>query len=478
MLRDQATESSSEWWRGKGLLRILLLLGIAAALAAIAGTFGVARDYGYLRASILSGAPGGQYHAVATRLAERANRERGGLTVVVTAGSIENVARLKADRARCNEMFALIQDGTPVPTDARFELLGRLPQPESLLLLAKAGRNFRVLADLRGASIGIGPEGSGTAHLMQQLFADRDLRDLGIRLSHHPLTEQAEQVAQGKLDVAAMVMQEDAELLGNLIRDHGLDIVSPDDLQGLIARQSWLGLGRIPAGLYDLVRHIPATDRQVARLNTLVVAGPCAPRADRIALLTLIAAELPGFVRGNPPASTSSTTVLPLAREAHQFFLSGEPELADRYFPWLVNLMSPGYWVYLVMAVTVLFNLMNGYSRFRLWRIDATRERLETATKQLVDPGLTHAQIRAAPESGAAAAQIRSSGQDIMDQLVALRARCERQTGSIFTPMGEEMYYRYQRSLIEQAIDTLAALLRRPAPPQGAERASAETPAR
>jgi hypothetical protein len=140
--------------------------------------------------------------------------------------------------------------------------------------------------------------------------------------------------------------------------------------------------------------------------------------------------------------------------------------------------MSPGYWVYLVMAVTVLFNLMNGYSRFRLWRIDATRERLETATKQLVDPGLTHAQIRAAPESGAAAAQIRSSGQDIMDQLVALRVRCERQTGSIFTPMGEEMYYRYQRSLIEQAIDTLAALLRRPAPPQGAERASAETPVR
>ena len=36
--------------------------------------------------------------------------------------------------------------------------------------------------------------------------------------------------------------------------------------------------------LYDLVRHIPSTDRQVARLNTLLVASPCAPRADRVAL--------------------------------------------------------------------------------------------------------------------------------------------------------------------------------------------------
>jgi len=443
-------------------LRLAFLFCIAAVVAALAGAFGIARDYGYLQAAILSGSPGGQYHALATRLSERARREHGTLTVIPTAGSIENVTRLAADRKRCTEMFALIQDGTPISPDTRFELLGRLPVPESLLLLGKPGRSFRVLADLRGSLIGVGPEGSGTAHLMQQLFADRDLRDLNIKLSYHALPEQAELVAQGKLDIAAMVMQEDAELLRQLVRDHALDIVSPDDLQGLLARHSWLGIGRIPAGLYDLVRHIPSTDRQVARLNTLLVASPCAARADRVALLMLVAAELPGFVRGNPPSSTSSATALPLAREAHQFFLSGEPEIADRYFPWLVNLMSPAYWVYLVMAITILFNLMNAYSRFRLWRIDAARERLEAATKELVDPGLTHAQIRAASENPMTAAQIRSNGQEIMNQLVALRARCERQTGSMFTPMGDEMYYRYQRSLIDQAIDTLATLLGRP----------------
>jgi len=446
----------------KGLLRLAFLFCIAAVVAALAGAFGIARDYGYLHASILSGAPGGQYHALATRLSERARRERGTLTVVPTAGSIENVTRLAAGHSRCTEMFALIQDGTPVSQDARLEVLGRLPEPESLLLLAKPGRNFRTLADLRGSSIGIGPIGSGTAHLMQQLFADPDLGGLMINLSHHALTEQAELVAQGKLDIAAMVMQEDAPLLRALIRRHELDVLSPDDLQGLLARHSWLGIGRIPAGLYDLVRHIPPTDRQVARLNTLLVASPCAPRADRVALLMLVAAELPGFVRGNPPSSTSSATALPLAREAHQFFLSGEPELADRYFPWLVNLMSPAYWVYLVMAITILFNLMNAFSRFRLWRIDAARERLETATKELSDSGLTHAQIRAASQSGMTAAQIRGRGEDIMDQLVALRGRCERQTNSIFTPMGDEMYYRFQRSLIDQAIDTVAALVGRP----------------
>jgi hypothetical protein len=35
--------------------------------------------------------------------------------------------------------------------------------------------------------------------------------------------------------------------------------------------------------------------------------------------------------------STDQGTALPLAAEARQFFVAGEPELADRYFPWLVN---------------------------------------------------------------------------------------------------------------------------------------------
>src|SRR5215475_1399573 len=456
-------------WRGKAFLRLLVLLVSAALVAAVAANFGIARDYGYLRAAVLTGAAGGYYHTLATRLADRAKRGHGALSVIPTAGSIENVSRLTSAQTHCTEMFALIQDGTPVSADARLELLGRLPEPESLLLLARPGNAFRTFADLRGASIGVGPEGSGTAYLMHQLFQDSDLRRLDIKLSYHELTEQTRLVAQGELDLAAVVMQENAEFLHNVIRQDGLDIVAPADFQGLVARYPWLSLGLIPAGRYDLVRPLPATDKQVARLNTLVVANPCAQRADRIALLMLLGAELPGFVRANPPGSTSSATILPLAHEAQQFFNSGEPNVADRYFPWLVNLLSPAYWVYLVMAVTILFNAMTLFSRFCLWRIDAAREKLETALKELVNPRLTHAQMRAVPADRVMAApERRTAAQSILDRLVELRARCQRQASSIVTPLGDEMYYRYQQFLIDEATTTLAALLQRESNDKGA----------
>ena len=458
-------------WRGKGLIRVALLLITAAVVAAIAAAFGIARDYGYLRASILTGSPAGQYYAIATRLADRAKRQRGRLTVIPTAGSIENISRLAAGRGRCAEMFGLVQDGTPVPADARLELVGRLPKPESLLLLGRQGHAFHTFADLHGASIGIGPEGSGTAYLMRQLFEGSDLRRLDVHLSHHGLAEQAQLVAQGKLDIAALVIQEDAEFLHTIIRQHDLDIVSPRDLQGLIARYPWLSLGSIPAGRYDLVRSIPAADKQVVRLATLIVASACARRADRIALLMLLGAELPGFVRSNPPGSTASATILPFAPEAHQFFLTGEPEIADRYFPWLVNLMSPAYWVYLVMAATILFNVLKAFSRFRLWRIDAAREKLETSLKELVGPGLTHAQMRAIPpERVMATREKRTAAEGIMKRLGELRARCQRQTSSLVTPMGDEMFYRYQQSLIDESATTVAALLHRSSSPTALRR--------
>src|SRR6476619_1260841 len=64
---------------------------------------------------------------------------------------------------------------------------------------------------LRGASIGIGPEGSGTAYLARLLLDDADLAGLNLRTSCHELEEQAQLVAQGSLDLAAYVMRDDAE---------------------------------------------------------------------------------------------------------------------------------------------------------------------------------------------------------------------------------------------------------------------------
>jgi hypothetical protein len=198
-------------------------------------------------------------------------------------------------------------------------------------------------------------------------------------------------------------------------------------------------------------------------------------RAERVAFLMLLSEEFPNFVRVNPPPAAKSQDSAPLADEAREFFASGEPEVADKYFPWLVNLMSPAYWIYLAMGATVLLNAMGVYSRFRLWRIDANRALLETRLKALAYPGLAEEQIKARAHSGITREQIkalppgtvrtpkdRAAADALMKDFDALRRRCEDQMSSYVTPMGSEMYYRYQEWLIDEARVALATLLRSP----------------
>jgi uncharacterized protein len=448
--------------RSRGLLRAASILALSMVIAALVSSWGTIRDFGSFHASLLTGSPGGAYYVLGLRLADRAKRDGGRLDVIATAGSVENVSRLMAGRDKCAEQFAFVQDGTPSAGDSGLELLGRLPEPESFLLLGRNNRAPASFADLRDASIGIGPEGSGTAYLARLLLGDSDLAGLNIRTSYHELEEQAQLVAQGSLDFAAYVMRDDAELLRSIIRQYRLDIVDLQTLPGLVARYPWLNLGRVPQGRYDLVELIPPNDKIVPQVNTLIVTSPCAKRANRMKLLALLSAELPRFVRSNPPSSTSSATNLALSSEARQFFLTGEPEFADRYFPWLVNLMSPAYWIYLVMAVTAIFNALKGLSRFWLWRIDAAREKIEAEVRRVAGDVVSHGPARNISTNLLTDKKAQVAVEEMLSRLANLRALCERRAKSFATPMGDEMFYRYQQSLMDNTTAVLNKLLRGP----------------
>jgi hypothetical protein len=94
--------------------------------------------------------------------------------------------------------------------------------------------------------------------------------------------------------------------------------------------------------------------------------------------------------------------------------------------------------------------------------------------KTLAYPGLTEDQIKARAHSSITREQIkalppeaiiqtprdREAAEALKKEFDALRRRCEDQLGSFVTPMGSEMYYRYQEWLIDEARAALASLLR------------------
>ncbi len=430
-------------WRRRGVLRAAVILIASALVAALISMFGLARQYGFLKASLLSGPPTGAYYALATRLAERAMSDHGKLTPVATSGSVENVSRLVQGATRCDAAFALVQDGTPMQADMGLELIGRLPEPETLVLLTRRDNTIRTFEDLRNKSIGIGPEGSGTAFLMRQLFADPDLAGLKIEMPTMDLQQQARAVSEGRLDLAAYVIRSDAEFLRTIIRQNNLDIVELKDLPGLVDRYRWLTLGRIPAGRFSLVPPLPEADKLAAQVNTLIIANPCAKRADRIAFLSLLSAEIPDFIKSNPPAWTSSAATVPLASEARQFFATGEMQFPDRYFPWAVNLMSPGL---LGLSADGRNRVLQRAARTE--PVSSLAHRLSTR-KTRSRSSAPSARSRFIASSFARHPRRHPAPPDRTARAL------QTQVSSFVTPMGDEMFYRYQQSLIDRAIALL-----------------------
>ena len=83
-------------WRRRGILRAAVILLASALVAALISMFDLARQYGYLKTSLLSGPPTGAYYALATRLAER-----GG---AAPAGGSRPAGCVVRRRSKCREL--------------------------------------------------------------------------------------------------------------------------------------------------------------------------------------------------------------------------------------------------------------------------------------------------------------------------------------------------------------------------------------
>lgn len=442
-------------WGRFALRASVVTLAIAGGALLFRG-LDLSTDLAFLDAAILSGSPEGQYHAAVDRLAFIADQQEGRVQNIASRGSRDNLEQLVAGKETCDVQFGLVQDGFDWAEYPGLELIGRVGRTEALMLLGRNANSIRRLTDMQGLRIGVGPERSGSAFLAERLLLDPDLSSLDISLEHHPLKQQTELAASGKLDLALFVMDEDAELIRHAVRDRGLQIVGLDQTEALARRIPFVNYGTLVAGQYDPVKVLPSEDKPLLRLDTLLLSNDCAAHSDVIGLMTLLARAYPKFIDRN--RTEQAPTDLPLSESARGFFENQGAEFADEHVPWLVDIMPPSNWVYTIMAVSLFFNLAGFINNQRLALIDLNRVALENDMSLLFGDHLSNDEIHHFdPQTAGRAVELGR-----LDQLIAAYKRhlekCRRQSLSIFSPLGEEMGYRDQEIIMTATLDALRDL--------------------
>ncbi len=438
---------------------LLVGLGIVALGGLAAALVNLQPNLSHLEVTILSGDPQGNYHHVVERLGAAAAERLGTVHNVATKGSLENVERLVEQAESSTARFALVQDGLEWSAEQKesLALLARLDVNETVFFLALDAGRLKGFADLAGMRIGIGPERSGTARLARQIFASRGFDQLKPKLSHHSLPEQLDLLESKELDLAVFVIAPDAKLIDGAVRARGLQIVSFPRVEVVARRLPSLEAGVIQAGHYDPIRVLPPVDKHVLQVETLVLGDRSASRSQTVGLLVLLSETFPGFIKHN--RSRPNTTGLREDREAEAFFQEGGAAMLDEYTPWLVDIIPLSNMVTVVLVVSILFNLMGAGHRFFLWRVDVNRVDLEEEQKKMFG-SRTVEEIETLEPDEALRAR-RTEVEALLHGYERLQERCRKLSVSVLVPMGKELAYRYQESLIEKRLTSLRAVLDR-----------------
>ena len=350
---------ATAWW-------IFLIVGIGFVVA-----YQFVQPAPPKRIVITTGGESGAYYQFAQRYAAILARDGITLEVKASAGSLENLDRLKADQAQ----VGFVQGGVMPPKedpdaedDSGLLSLGSLFY-EPVWVFYRGERDLNRLTELRGKRIAIGQEGSGVRQLAQQLLAANEI-EAGEQLVPLSGLSAAEELQQGRIDAAFIIASESAPVVQVLLRSPGIRLMSFAQSGAYQRRFPFLTKLTFPQGVADLVRDFPPNDIKVlAPTANLIVRDDLHPALQ--SLLLQAASEVhgkSGFFQDQGEFPSYKDQMLPLSPDAARYFKSG-PSFLQRYLPFWLAVLVDRLIVLLVPVFALLIPLLKVAPAIYTWRV-------------------------------------------------------------------------------------------------------------
>lgn len=359
-----------------GLLSLRDLLATAWWIVLVAG-LGFVVAYQFVEPAppkkivMTTGGEQGAYYRFAQRYAAVLARNGIELEILSSAGSLENLERLKAGQAQ----IGFVQGGVVPPKedpeaedDSGLLSLGSVFY-EPVWVFYRDERTLTRLTELRGKRIAIGQEGSGVRQLAHQLLEANDI-PAGDRLLPLAGLVAAEELQQGRIDAAFIIAAESAPVVQVLIRSPGIKLMSFAQDRAYQRRFPFLTKLTFPRGVADLVRDYPPDDIKVlAPTANLIVRDDLHPALQT--LLLQAASEIhgkSGFFQDAGEFPSYMDPMLPLSPEAQRYFKSG-PSFLQRYLPFWLAVLVDRLIVLLVPVFVLLIPLLRVAPALYSWRV-------------------------------------------------------------------------------------------------------------
>ena len=320
---------------------------------------------------ITTGSDSGAYYQFAQRYAAILARNGITLEVKTSAGSLQNIERLKNDEAQIGFVqggVVELPDDPDVADDSGLLSLGSVFY-EPVWVFYRGEKRLDRLTDLRGKRIAIGQEGSGVRQLAQQVLRANEIKS-GDHLVSLSGLKAAEELQQGRIDAAFIIAAENAPVVQVLLRSPGVKVMSFAQADAYHRRFPFLSKLTLPQGVADLVRDYPPQDiTLLAPTANLIVRDDLHPALQ--SLLLQAASEVhgrAGFFQRAGECPAYKDRLVPLSPEATRYFKSGPPFL-QRYLPFWLAVLVDRLIVLLIPIFALMIPLLKVAPAIYTWRV-------------------------------------------------------------------------------------------------------------
>ncbi len=352
-------------------LREILLVG-GPAMLLVFGAFWLAYQFVEpappSRLVITTGSEQGAYYAFAKRYAESLERNGITLEVVPSKGSVENIARMTAPEQRFD--LALLQGGIASERTAPGLMSYGRVFLEPLWVFHTLPVDVDRLTALAGKRIAIGPPGSGTRVLAENLLAANGIKEGGATLLPLGSGEAVAALERGEADAAFLTLAPESPPVQKLLRDNRFRMVSFAQAEAYTRAFPYLTRVVLPEGAIDIQRNIPARDIVMVAAQAAVIARDTLHPALAWPLVDALKSTHKGggmFQRiGDFPKSEDPE--FEMSEDASRIYVSGAP-FFQRFLPfWLASLIERMV-IMVVPIATILLPLLKLGPMLYDWRI-------------------------------------------------------------------------------------------------------------
>lgn len=349
--------------------RLVIVLVAVVGLAMLAWlAFAIGNPFPPRTVVMATGPKGSGFDEFGARYRQILQRSGVDLRLVETAGSAENLTRLR-DR-HTGVSVAFVENGlTNQDESPGLVSLGAITI-EPLWLFFRRPESGTAAQRLVGKRISIEPEGSGTRVLARRLLALNGIDETAVELLGLTAERSADALLRGTIDGAIMLTSWQSPVVQKLLVADGIVLEGYPRADAYVALFPYLNKVVLPTGIADLARNIPPADVPLLAVEANLIA-----REDIHPGLQYLLLEAAAEIHGGPQVfhragrfPAAEAIDLPLSHQARAFYKSGRP-FVYRYLPFWMAGPAERLMILLIPLFTVVFPLVHFVPAFYAWMI-------------------------------------------------------------------------------------------------------------